>query len=146
MEQIPDSIFTNIGTDLYLNIEYEFLNTNITISMKSQEEYNHSYINRLENQLGYLEKQLNQYILEISILKNKNVKLLENFSTKKRGNVLNLLYRNDNFVKYFTSINTLESKQYNLNNVTIKNLEEQYNILLDVYHRVIFIREQASQY
>jgi uncharacterized protein (UPF0128 family) len=132
--EISPSICIHIGEDLYLNKEYAFLDT--PIASKTPEEYKQLYKNRLERQLIYLEKEIRQIVTDIDILKKKNEKFLEQFSKKCKGNVLNLLYKNNTIVNYFTAINTLESKQFKFNKLTIQSLEEQYSRLVDIFQRV----------
>ena len=139
MDEIPYSVFIDIGKELCSNKPF-----NVALVKKTKEEYIKDYINNLEIQRVSLEKELDQLMVEINTLQNKNIQLIKQFAGKRRGNVVSLLYTNNNVVNYFTSINTLESKQYKLNNITIAKLEEQYSNILALHKNVNVLIKRVS--
>jgi hypothetical protein len=134
MDDIPSEVFLNIGKQMASNEPYEV--TNVLITKKTVEEYKKNYKDKLELQLARIKKTVFDLEVEIFELERKNNNILSGFSNKKySSSARNFLSNNNMLLKYFLSLNNLETEKFKLNSITLQNLKEQYEIQYDIYIR-----------
>ena len=134
MDDIPSEVFLNIGKQMASNEPYEV--TNVLITKKTVEEYKKNYKDKLELQLARIKKTVFDLEVEIFELERKNNNILSGFSNKKySSSARNFLSNNNMLLKYFLSLNNLETEKFKLNSITLQNLKEQYDIQYDIYIR-----------
>ena len=138
--------FLEIGTMISNDEQYDYGHiVNIERNSKTYEEYKEQYITKLELIIANNKKELHLLDEEICELEKKNMELINTFSKKRlNGNAMNFLYRDQNIIKYFLSLKTLNSEKFKYNILTLQKLQEQKNIITDILNRNMVLLINAS--
>ena len=138
--------FLEVGIMLANNemSDYDHI-VNIECTSKTYEEYKKQYITKLELIIANNKKDLHLLDEEICELEKKNMELINTFSKKGlNGNAMNFLYRDQNIIKYFLSLKTLNSEKFKYNILTLQKLQEQKNIITDILNRNMVLLMNVS--
>jgi len=138
MDEIPFEVFLNIGKQMVSNERCEFTDVPVPVPIqkKTIEEYKKDYRTKLELQIAGIKKNVFNLEVEISELERKNSIIISNFSNKNyTSSTRSFLSNNNLLLKYFLSLNNLESEKFKMNSITLQNLKEQHELLYDIYNR-----------
>lgn len=136
-EDYENNIYLIIGKKMHENTYIWNDNSNNIIIKKKYDDYKNEYINKLNEQIKKLEKDLIEINIEIDELEKKNLELFIHitkdihFKYQKRiyFGSKNILFNKSNIFNINKSNKSLDSEKYKMNQITINQLNIDRDIM-----------------